>query len=101
MQIELEMIGSQKPWIARITGKDPKFGVAREFIQGTRDYSRANKPRTRGVYTVWSLEDGIYEINAPRAWGKTDRFFVRIAGGQQALISAAELMDALAGVPNA
>jgi hypothetical protein len=77
--LELEQIGSSKCWVARITGRDAKYGLARQFVNGIRDYSRANKPRTRGVYTIYSLAPGLYEIQSPRSWGKTDRYFAQIA----------------------
>ena len=40
--LKLENIGASKSWIAEITGKDAKFGLKREFLNGVRDYSRAN-----------------------------------------------------------
>lgn len=92
IELELEQIGSERPWVARITGLDQKFGFAREFISGIKDYSRANKPRTRGVYTSYTLDEGsFYEINSPHAWGKTHRYFARIENGKILKIDAAEL----------
>ena len=97
--LELETIGGSRPWVARITGTDQKYGLAREFVNGTKDYSQANKPRTRGVYTIYTLADGIYEVNSPEAWGKTKRFFVRIAAGERTTISAVEVRKEVASEP--
>ena len=37
-----EQIGGARPWVARITGTDPKYGLKREFVNSVRDYSGAN-----------------------------------------------------------
>ena len=51
--LELEHVGGRdainKPWVAKITGTDPKFGMKREFINGNKDYAGANSKGTRGV----------------------------------------------------
>jgi len=81
MILELEKIGGQKPWVARITGTDPKYGLAREFVNGTADYSRKNKPGTRGIYYSFYLMDGIYEVKGGNSWGSAgDRKFIRVIG---------------------
>jgi hypothetical protein len=57
----------KKFWIARITGKDKKYGIAREFVNGTN-------------YCSKRLEPGIYDVcNIPRQ-GAADyeRYFLRV-----------------------
>ncbi len=68
-----EQIGSNKPWVARIAGTDPRWGLKREFLSGIRDYSGSNSVGTRGIETTFELEDGIYEINIPKSWKNTRR----------------------------
>lgn len=93
--LELEQIGGSKPWVAEITGRDPKYGLARSFLAGSRDYSRSNRPGTRGIYTTYVLEPGkVYEINDPHSWGKTCRYFARVAPDLSlAVITAAEALE--------
>lgn len=91
MQIEVETIGAAKGWIAEITGLDTKFGLARQFV-GDRDYSGANKPRTRGVMTVAELEEGhLYEVNEPTSWKNTDRYFCTVRDGEKVRLSKEEV----------
>lgn len=91
MELTGEKIGGNKPWVARIAGTDPRFGLKREFVAGVVDYSRANRPRTRGVRTSWSLrEPGLYEYNLPQSWGRTDRGFLEVtAAGEVRDVDAA------------
>ena len=79
MEIRGEKIGGSKPWIARITGTDPKYGLRREFERGCVDYSGSNKPGTRGIYTNWILaQPGIYEYSLPSSWSNTDKGFIEL-----------------------
>lgn len=52
-----------KEWVARILGKDRKYGLAREFLHiSGRDWSSSGKTGTSEfAITV----DGIYEYNEP------------------------------------
>jgi hypothetical protein len=91
-----EQIGGNKPWVAKITGLDPKYGLAREFVRGIRDYSGSNSVGSRGIETTFALEDGIYEINIPRSWKQTDREFIRVADGKYSgCLEKAEIVEAI------
>lgn len=79
MTITLESIGGERPWVARITGTDSKFGLAREFVRGVVDYSHANSVCSRGVKTTYALAAGTYQINDPQTWKRTARYFVAVA----------------------
>jgi len=85
IELEGEKIGQNRPWVAKITGLDPKWGVKREFLNGLTDYSKKNRPGTRGIETGWILDEaGIYEYSLPRSWNKTDRSFLVVhADGSQ------------------
>lgn len=94
VRIELENIGSNKSWVAEITGKDAKYGLKREFLDGVRDYSRANSVKSRGVYTEFELEEGkIYEISERCSWKRTERYFVKIENGKKVEIKKDEVMN--------
>ncbi len=87
-----EQIGSSKPWVARITGLDQRFGFERDFLGGVRDYTKANSVRTRGIETSFSLEDGLYEIHLPKSWKKATREFIEIKDGQKLAIKKEEVL---------
>jgi hypothetical protein len=72
-----EKIGDRKPWVAKIVGKDPKFGLARQFVEPMlRDYSGANSVGSRGIEYIWELtEPGLYEYSLPWSWKSTVRGF--------------------------
>jgi hypothetical protein len=82
---------SQRPWVARITGFDPVFGLARAFVRGQIDYSRANSVGSRGVYLYFPLNDGMYEVNKHLTWAKNRRYFIRVEGMQITEITKEEV----------
>lgn len=70
-----------RPWVARLTGLDTRYGYSRDFIDGQKDYSKANRCGSRGVFLEWALEPGIYEIK--EFTGKknhTRRYFAKVDG---------------------
>ena len=85
-----------RPWVARITGTDPRFGLAREFLQGQKDYSQANSVGSRGVCLYFPLKDGIYEVNERITWKKARRYFIRVEDAQTIEISREEVEKWLA-----
>lgn len=48
-------------WIAKITGPDPKYGLARDFVQSERNVSRSGKS---GTVRFSIYEPGIYEVRS-------------------------------------
>lgn len=46
-----------KTWLAKITGRDTKYGYSREFVSGRRTASKSGKT---GSYT-YLLDEGLYE----------------------------------------
>jgi hypothetical protein len=85
-----EQIGGNKPWIARITGPDPKYRLARAFEAGIRDYGGA--VGSRGISTTWVLADGVYEISIPKSSKSIDRYFAEVKDGQIQRLTAAEVI---------
>lgn len=80
-----------RPWVARITGPDPKFGLKREFQKAKMDYSRANRAGTRGIYANYFLSDGIYEVYKMTSWRGRDRHFIRVRNGEAERIRKADV----------
>lgn len=67
-----------KPYVARIVGTDPKFGLAREFLAGYRDAS--NSGRT-WWYRVDVTLPGLYEVqHSGRKGPKREYYVVRVDG---------------------
>lgn len=73
-------IPSERPWVAEITGRDSKYGLARVFVAPKHDYRQANGRGTRGVWFWWTLESGrIYETHYRETWnGGFTRKFIRV-----------------------
>jgi len=84
-----------RPWVARLTGLDAKYGFAREFVHGQRDYSQANSVGSRGVYEYIPLKDGVYEVNERLTWKRTRRYFIRVQDAQITEISRDEVVECL------
>jgi hypothetical protein len=91
--IVLEQIGSSRPWVARILGKDAKWGLARTFLSGITDREGANSAGSRGVFTTYELHDGAYEISSPESWKRTDRYFALIANGELRRVTAQDILQ--------
>ena len=79
------------PWVARITGPDPQYGLAREFQRGYADYSAASGTGGRGIWLLYALDDGVYEVNKRLSWKHTKRYFVRVQDGDIAEITREEV----------
>ncbi len=82
---------SNRPWVARITGTDATYGLAREFVHGQIDYSRANSKGSRGVYLYFPLKDGVYEVKKHLTWKKDRRYFLRVEAMQMIEIEREEV----------
>lgn len=58
-----------KPWCAEITGRDPTYGYARQFLPPRYDYSQANSVGSRGIYAWWTIETGrLYQMSSRQSW---------------------------------
>lgn len=84
--------GRPRAWVARITGRDPRYGLAREFVGSKRDFAEANGTGSRGVYRWYELDEGgVYEVNAPLSWKHADRYFCRSERGKVVRMSREEV----------
>lgn len=75
-----------REWVAEITGRHPKYGLARNFLPVVaRNWSTTGKTGS----TAFELEEGkLYEVNAPYK----GRSFVKVEDGQIREVSAEEAM---------
>lgn len=84
----------RRPWVARITGGCPNWGLERDFVRSQKDYSKANSNGSRGVYLYYNLCEGsVYEVNALESWSTTDRYFCRIEAGALVRITESEVLQ--------
>jgi hypothetical protein len=67
-----------KPWVAHITGTDPKYGLARKFVDAMNDWRDASKAWSGNVYGVvatFALREGnLYEVS--RCRGRASKRYV-------------------------
>lgn len=92
MRDSLRHEGRPRAWVARITGRDDKHGLAREFLRGQPDYSGGNEDGSRGVVRWYELPEGcVYEINAPLSWTEADRYFARSVRGKMVRMTREEV----------
>ena len=84
--------GRPRAWVARITGRDERHGLAREFLRGNKDYSGGNEDGSRGVMEWFELAEGqVFEVNAPLSWTEADRYFCRSHRGKAVRMNREEL----------
>ncbi|SKO40283.1 hypothetical protein [Mycobacteroides abscessus] len=86
-----------KTWLARITGIDEKFGMAREFVRWDRDGDHRSRSGMTGTL-YYTISDGVYEGNEPRS-SKRGRFYLIVEGGTEREVSKEEALAALPGPP--
>lgn len=89
-----------KPWVAEITGPDPKFGLARKFLEPMHDWKDAHRACSGNLYgrvAQFALRDGnLYEVSRLRGSSSrrhVAREFIAVKGGKRVAI---EPEDALA-----
>lgn len=86
----------RRPWVARITGLDERYGLAREFLKPLRDYRDSNSTCSRGVMLVFQLEEGSYfEVNELLSWKRERRYFCRSEGGSTVEVQESAVRTAM------
>jgi len=85
-------------WVARITGRDAKYGLAREFLRGSVSFRDVeDELGARGVWRWFELEEGgLFEVNAPLSWTSADRYFCRSERGRVVRMTREEIDSAIA-----
>lgn len=91
-QREAVLTPNRRPWVAQITGRDARHGLARTFLNHLKDYKDANGTGSRGVYLTYVLRDGfLYEVRELLSWSRERRYFCRVAAGQIVEMTAEEV----------
>lgn len=84
--------GPKSPWVAEITGTDPTYGLRRNFLKGSKDYSEANSKGSRGVHLYFVLRPGkLFEVYSKETWGSSRRYFAKVVDGSLIEIERAEV----------
>lgn len=82
-------------WIARITGRDDKYGLARKFIS-KRDITGRRSNVYRKLEWVVELEEGsIYEYCWRVSSGQEERGFWQACGGQLVKVEYQDVLEAM------
>lgn len=93
-----------KPWVAEITGTDPKYGLARRFLDPMTDWSGARCAMSGNIYgrvANFALRDGsLYEVSRCRgnpSKRRVVREFVAVCDGRRAVIEPEEALARVDG----
>lgn len=66
-----------RPWVAKITGTDPRFGLRREFVQTLNDWEHARRACSGNLYGVvanFPVREGhVHEVSRLRGSPSNDR----------------------------
>lgn len=92
-----------RPWVARICGPDPRYGLARDFVQPLNDWESAHRACSGNVYGVvahFPLRDGLYEMSRLRGRSSkryVSREFLRIHDGKRSALEPREVLQRVSG----
>lgn len=89
-----EHVHGGRGWVARITGRDPKFGLARDFLS-KRDITSSGNVYREIEFVIPAEEGAIYEYSRQASARRTEKGFWRIEGGTLVKIDRAAVEAAL------
>ncbi len=70
--------------VARVEGFNHQAGGLRKvYIHGYLDYSKANSKGSRGIYKLYFVDDGLYEVTERTAWRRVEQYYLLITNGQK------------------
>ena len=86
-------VRNKGPWVAKITGLDLKYGLARTFLEAEIDHSEAVDARE--CKRCWVLDDGaVYEVKEDTRSGREDqRYFVRWIDGEREELTREQVLE--------
>ncbi len=101
-RVALRRLIYPEPWVARITGTDPRFGFRREFVRGEKDYTQANSVGSRSVMkTFWLTAGNVYEVCHRTSWRNVRRYYCRVDHeGARVVMTEEEVRAWLASAPS-
>ncbi len=91
------LIGKKRmrmPWVAKVTGRDEKYGFHREFLAAKWLRRDANSTQSRGVMLEFDLQEGqLYQVHSFVSWRREDRYFCVVNAESIRRISENEVME--------
>lgn len=79
----------RRPWVAEITGW--RDNAERDFLDGHKDYKRADRKGERGVCRTFHLRpEAVYEVCYWEGWEEKHRYFCRVVDGEIHRLSESE-----------
>lgn len=94
--IRKQVYGRATSWVARITGRDPRYGLAREFVR-RRDVTAHRSNVYRDLEWTIDLEEGaIYEYRFAVSSRQEERGYWRVQGGQLVPATHEQVLEAMA-----
>lgn len=91
-----------RPWVARLTALDPRWGFVREFVKGVHDYTYARRTGSRGIMLYFALAPGYYEVYRAISWRHDERYFIQVDdNGDWRKISREEVIECLKNAESA
>jgi len=74
-----------------------RYGLARVFLKGLRDYREANKQGSRGVYLTFVLYPGkLYEVHELLTWHTQRRYFCEVKDAEVVEVSVEDVARRIA-----
>lgn len=65
-------------WVAIIYGKTGSRYL-KNFLNGKKDYTKANSKGSRGVYIWYILQSGyVYEVSSPVSWKRISHYYCKV-----------------------
>ena len=82
-----------RPWVARITGTDERYGLARQFQRALKDHNDSDAAGSRGVYAYYFVGPGIYEVKEQVSWQRWERYFLHVdQAGEKTVITKEDIL---------
>jgi hypothetical protein len=75
-----------RAWVKELYIKETvlSYHIEERWVKANSyDYSEANSVGSRGVYKYYWLEEGgIYQINSPESWGRSDNYYCLVINSE-------------------
>jgi len=94
-ELQLEGHKAGRPWVAHITGSDPKYGLKREFVKA---YHSDYDSKGRLNWSLYKLDDGLYEYEERTSWSNTRRGYFQVLDGKHKGMSGLEVKNLIAAL---
>lgn len=92
--IRTEHVHGGRVWIAHITGRDPKYSLARDFLP-KRDVTDSGNTYREIEFSIPADEGAIYEYSRQASARRTEKGFWQVRDGKLVEIDRADVEAAL------